>query len=41
MAAGVKEKLVAIIKESKGCDDAEAEAAFERVRGRYATDIFD
>ncbi|EIN10223.1 cytochrome P450 oxidoreductase OrdA-like protein [Punctularia strigosozonata HHB-11173 SS5] len=41
MATGVKEKLVALIKESGDIDDAEADAAFERVRGRYATDIFD
>ncbi|EIN12923.1 fatty acid hydroxylase [Punctularia strigosozonata HHB-11173 SS5] len=41
MATGVKEKLIELIKESRGCNNTEAEAAFERVRGRYATDIFD
>ena len=43
MAAGVKEKLVEIIKAQLGKDDdAEARQWFERsMQGRYATDVFE
>lgn len=41
MAIGVKEKLLKMIQEDTGYSDEEAQAAFERVKGRYSTDIFE
>ena len=41
MATGVKEKLLKMIQEGGGFTDEEAQAAFERVKGRYSTDIFE
>lgn len=42
IAAGVKETIVAYIKENRQIDDAAALAIFDKImQGRYATDIFE
>ena len=42
VSRGIKDVLVAIIKEVRGYTDEEAAASFERaIEGRYATDIFE
>lgn len=41
MALGVKAALIELIKAGKAFNQEEAEAAFERIKGRYATDVFE
>jgi hypothetical protein len=33
--------LIELIRAGRNYDEAEAAAAFERIKGRYATDIFE